>query len=149
MWRFSRFLIVGLLVLVSLGGTAAVRQEAKEKDRQVLDQQAVVAGNTSFAFDLYAKLKDDPKLKKKGGNLFFSPYSISAALAMTYAGARGDTEKQMAQVLHFTLPPDRLHPALAGLKKNWMLVRNMAINSAWQTPCGGKKGTASVRNFLI
>ncbi len=60
-------------------------------------------------FDLYAKLK------KQEGNLFFSPYSISTALAMTYAGARGNTEKQMADVLHFELDRERLHPAFKGL----------------------------------
>jgi serpin B len=57
--------------------------------------QSVVDGNTAFACDLYAQLRSSP------GNLFFSPYSISTALAMTYAGARGSTEAQMAQVLHF------------------------------------------------
>jgi serpin B len=45
------------------------------------------------------------------GNLFFSPYSISTALAMTYAGARGETERQMADTLHFTLSQASLHAA--------------------------------------
>jgi serpin B len=62
-------------------------------------------GNNTFALDLYNALKDNE------GNLFYSPYSISSALAMTYSGARGETEKQMANTLHFTLPQDRLHPA--------------------------------------
>jgi serpin B len=57
--------------------------------------QSLVAGNTAFALDLYAQLKTMP------GNLFFSPFSISTALGMTYAGAKGDTRKQMAAVLHF------------------------------------------------
>src|SRR5262249_19657250 len=47
--------------------------------------------------------------------LFFSPYSISTALAMTYAGAREQTAAEMARTLHFTLVPERLHPAFAGL----------------------------------
>ena len=55
-----------------------------------------VEGNTAFALDLYGRLKSEP------GNLFFSPYSISTVLAMTLAGARGDTQKQMAQVLHLS-----------------------------------------------
>lgn len=74
------------------------------------DLQELVNGNTAFALDLYHALRE-----KSGGNLFYSPYSISIALAMTYAGARGETEKEMAQVLHFTLPQERLHPAFNSL----------------------------------
>jgi serpin B len=66
-------------------------------------------GNNAFAIALYQKMRGGD------GNLFFSPYSISLALAMAYAGARGDTEKQMAEALHFTLPQDRLHPAMNAL----------------------------------
>ena len=51
--------------------------------------------NSAFAMDLYARLKNT------GGNLFFSPYSISTCLAMTYAGAHGNTASEMAQTLHF------------------------------------------------
>jgi serpin B len=69
------------------------------------DLTALVDGNNAFAFDLYQVLK------QTGGNLFYSPYSISEALAMTYAGARGETEKDMAEALNFTLSQDRLHPA--------------------------------------
>ena len=58
-------------------------------------KQLVVEGNNMFALELYAKLRS------QGGNLFVSPYSISTALAMTHAGARGRTASQMAQVLHF------------------------------------------------
>ncbi len=66
-------------------------------------------GNIDFAFDLYKALKETK------GNIFYSPYSISAALAMTYAGARGETEKQMADVLRFILPQNQLHPAFNSL----------------------------------
>src|SRR5437660_11971290 len=62
------------------------------------DVPAVVQGDTAFALDLYARLRGED------GNLFFSPYSISTALAMTRAGARGDTAAEMDKVLHFTLP---------------------------------------------
>ena len=57
--------------------------------------QSLVDGNTAFGLDLYGQLAANP------GNLFFSPYSISTCLAMTYAGARGETEQQMGQVLGF------------------------------------------------
>jgi serpin B len=73
------------------------------------DVAALVQGNSAFAFALYQALKD------QDGNLFFSPYSISQALAMTYAGARAETEQQMARTLHFDLPQDRLYPAFKSL----------------------------------
>jgi serine protease inhibitor len=74
------------------------------------DSEAVVQGNNEFALDLYRNLKGAE------GNLFLSPYSISTALAMTYAGARGDTEAQMGQTLHFTIDGERLHAAFASLQ---------------------------------
>jgi serpin B len=73
------------------------------------DVSELVTGNSAFGFDLYQALRDG------AGNLFLSPYSISAALAMTYAGARAETERQMAETLHFTLPHERLHPAFNAL----------------------------------
>jgi serpin B len=72
---------------------------------------SVVKGNTQFALDLYGNLRSQP------GNLFFSPNSISTALAMTYAGARGETGQQMAKTLHFTEPNDKLHDAFAALRQ--------------------------------
>ncbi|MBN1347482.1 MAG: serpin family protein [Phycisphaerae bacterium] len=80
------------------------------------ESKAVAEGGNAFALDLYAKLSQTE------GNLFFSPYSISAALAMTYAGARGETAGQMAKVLHFATDGDRLHPGFAGLGRhlNWL-----------------------------
>ena len=72
-------------------------------------EKTLISGNSAFALDLYAKLREQE------GNLFFSPYSISTALAMTYAGARANTERQMAQVLHFDLPQEKLHPAFRKL----------------------------------
>ena len=70
------------------------------------DLDALVAGNTAFTFDLYQELA-----LTNEGNLFYSPFSISQALAMTFTGARGNTEIQMADTLHFTLPGAQLHPA--------------------------------------
>jgi serpin B len=75
-----------------------------------VDLKSVVKANTRFAVDLYGKLKD------RDGNLFFSPYSISTALAMTYGGARGNTAREMAQTLHFVLDQERLPAAIAELE---------------------------------
>ena len=57
--------------------------------------QSLVAGNTTFALNLYSELATN------SGDLFFSPYSISTCLAMLYAGASGNTQQQMSQVLGF------------------------------------------------
>lgn len=77
------------------GGSAsgeATTDATTEASRE--DIAALVEGGNEFAFDLYGRLVGD-------GNLFFSPYSISTALTMTTAGARGNTEREMATVLHF------------------------------------------------
>ena len=85
-------------------GEAARSAKPRElaPDASLDDLQALAAGNRALAFDLYQAVRG------KSGNLFYSPYSISLALAMTYAGARGTTETEMAQALHFTLPQARL-----------------------------------------
>jgi serine protease inhibitor len=93
--------------------------------------KSTVDGNTAFALDLYQKLKDRP------GNLFFSPYSISTSLAMTYAGARGQTEGEMAKVLHFNLAQTNLPVAFGtlGTRMNqiqrWNRITLTTANSLW------------------
>ena len=61
--------------------------------------------------------------------MFFSPYSISNALAMTYAGARGETAEEMARTLHFGLEPGRLHPAFATLMREPQRAKGKGRNS--------------------
>ncbi|MGB6065785.1 MAG: serpin family protein [Desulfomonilaceae bacterium] len=65
----------------------------------------------AFAIDLYGQLRDG------SGNIFFSPYSISASLAMAYAGARGETESQMAKALHFSLEKSKINGAFRALNE--------------------------------
>jgi serpin B len=75
---------------------AATRAEEKTPN-----QEAIVKANNLFTLSLYAKLRSEK------GNLFFSPYSIADALAMTAAGARGETLMEMTKTLH--LPEDQTH----------------------------------------
>ncbi|MFH1560470.1 MAG: serpin family protein [Chloroflexota bacterium] len=155
-------MLLALLTMTMLLGLAGCGEEElktvlaqSEKERVASPQVAtsditdLVEGNSVFAFDLYQALRE------KEGNLFYSPYSISLALAMTYAGARGETERQMAQTLRFTLPPDSLHPAFNSLDlelaargegaegKDEEGFRLNIVNAIW-----GQKGYKFLADFL-
>lgn len=101
------------------------------------DIDALSAGNTQFALDIYQAL-----ISGAEGGFFFSPYSISVALAMTYAGAENNTETEMANALHFTLPEERLHPVFNAV--------NIALNSRGQGAAGadGKGFRLNVVNSI-
>ncbi len=106
------------------------------------DRAAMVDGNTRLACDLYQRLR----LGNEGRNLFFSPFSISTALAMTYAGAAGETERQMAAALHFTLPRQQLHPAFSALLDDLRSSKEYELaiaNRLW-----GQKGYPFRKEFL-
>ena len=67
--------------------------------------------NNQFAFTLFDKLYDN-----ETGNIFFSPYSITEALAVVYAGANGDTKTEMASVLNFDInQEEQFHNRFNGL----------------------------------
>lgn len=118
------------------------QKHMRPKDKEA-DKRAVVEGNNVFAFDLYAKLKDTK------GNLFLSPFSISTALGMTSAGARGNTATQMAKALHFELEQRRLHPALGALaaylqaEEEGRGYRLHIANALW-----GQEGSTFLPEFL-
>jgi len=126
------------------GGEVKVAQSQAERvtapDVPASDMDALNAGDAAFAVDLYHAVRGE------AGNLFFSPYSISTALAMTYAGAREETARQMAETLHFTLPADRLHPAFNALALELAggedFVLNV-VNSLW-----GQQGYTFLPEFL-
>src|SRR5258708_7664821 len=99
-----RTLLSILSILAALSIAAPVY--AQKLDPEV---KTLVDGNTEFGLALYQCLAH------KDGNLFFSPYSISNALGMTYAGAKGNTAAEMKATLRFHLPrrtaPPRLRQA--------------------------------------
>ncbi len=89
--------LIGLMVVLAtfIFGCApkpVVVDDSKATDAAVY---SVAEANNKFAFELYGKLSSGE------GNVFFSPYSISTALAMTYEGAKGKTAEEMQSVLHF------------------------------------------------
>jgi len=86
---------------ISVVVIAAIISQALASERT--DMNPLVEANTAFALQLYGKLRSTE------GNLALSPYSISSALATTYAGARGDTARQMEQTLHFDPSNTGLH----------------------------------------
>jgi serpin B len=86
-WVVSIFLILQFITLLKADDTGATSDGISK----------VVNANNQFAIDFYSNLKG-----KERGNLFFSPYSISTALAMTYERAHGQTAKEMQSVFHFS-----------------------------------------------
>jgi serpin B len=113
MKKFVLLLLTGVLLMVLMGCNQPVQaselksEKAREASPKVSqsDLDRLIEGNSAFAFNLYQVLKD------KNNNLFYSPYSISEALAMTYGGAKNETEKQMAAAMQFLLEQNNLHPA--------------------------------------
>ncbi|HEV2211385.1 MAG TPA: serpin family protein [Verrucomicrobiae bacterium] len=97
-----QLLISPLLPALLLSSSAAA---------QSVHTNALAQANTAFGLELYQQLRPG------AGNLFLSPYSISTCLAMIYAGARGQTETQMATVLHFPLDQHQLHRELFALQR--------------------------------
>lgn len=95
-----------------------------EKD----DLAELVKGNNEFALNLFTFLA------KGDNNVFFSPFSISQALAMTFAGAKNTTEFQMKDVLHFTLPQGKLHPAFNALDLE-LASRSVPENEFYDESC--------------
>jgi serpin B len=97
-------------VPASRGPEPAAKPEAELPEGKS-DLAGVVDGNNAFALDLYSRLSSC------GGNLFFSPFSVSTALAMAYGGAQGATAEEIVAALRFPFGQDRLHPAFADLLK--------------------------------
>lgn len=138
-------LILYTLSVLTLFGLSACSSDVSadvlksDKDRATtptIEQSRLaeqVNGNNEFAADLYNYL-----IGENDGNLFYSPYSISIALAMTYAGANGETKTQMADTLKYSLPDGELHAVfnyidqrLNSLSSGDYDVELNVVNSIW------------------
>jgi len=146
-----------VVLLSSIGCAQPVAGEMIQSDKQRVtspdvneaDRRTLADRNSTFAFDLYQALREED------GNLFYSPYSISLALVMTYAGARGETAQQMVDTLYFALDQDSLHPAFNSLDielasrgkgakgKDEEGFRLNIVNAIW-----GQKGYKFLSDFL-
>lgn len=125
------FLLVGT-ILPALGEVDSASQAKIAK---------LAASNNDFALELYARLGS------REGNIFFSPYSLSSALAMVYGGARGATEKEMTRVLHFAPEQENFHPAFFYLTQDLLgkkeAVELFSANALW-----GQKGYEFLPAYL-
>lgn len=110
--------------------SSSVTREDTPVAAPLLEAQA--QSNNRFAVALFQQSV------QKDGNVFLSPYSVSAALAMAAAGAAGTTEQQMREALSVTLPGDDFHAALNGLGQSISSharttggIQLTVVNSAW------------------
>lgn len=124
----KKFLIIGIVIIIITLGFLFYNYVLCKDNKVTGDPTNVVEANNQFAFDLYSKYSSEE------GNIFFSPYSISSALAMTYEGARGQTADEIQSVFYF--PEDTIRQeGYASLnqeinKKNKEYELNMA-NALW------------------
>ncbi|MCJ7776782.1 MAG: serpin family protein [Sedimentisphaerales bacterium] len=133
----------GLILLVAMVTATGCFGQEKTISNEKNDTEIVAEGNSKFALALFAKLRETE------GNLFFSPYSISTALAMTYAGASGETQAQMAKILNFPIDKGKFHSVFGtivkdlnerGAKGGYELT---VANALW-----GQKGFSFLKDFL-
>jgi serpin B len=151
-----RFLLLAPALAAPLAGCSSPSPAATEvKSAKVRitapvvdgsDQMTLATDDRHFAWDLYQAVRATPGV----GNLAFSPASISIALAMAYGGARGATAAEMAATLHFSLPPERLHPAFDALDlaleapvSDGTAFRLSLANAIW-----GQQGLSLLPDFL-
>jgi serpin B len=125
MWtsRLFGFAAVGLLAATL--SISSVQPSAAQDTTPSEDVMALVNGNNAFALNLYDAIASE----NVGENVFFSPYSVSQALAMVYAGAEGTTAEQMADVLGFSLDEAALHEAFSALNADLTARGNAEANN--------------------
>jgi len=139
-------ILAGVLIVVDTRNGSLRRLVMGSSENRIglsADAKALVRANSAFAFDLYQRVR------KSEDNLFFSPYSVSMALAMVYGGARGETQQQMADVLHLPVSQQGPHPAFAQLQTGLDRIQDAGdvtirvANSLWV-----QEGCTFLRDYL-
>ncbi|MCK5832726.1 serpin family protein [bacterium] len=105
MYRISSLIFVLVFALISVLNAGSKSPEKTD----VIIIPSLIEGNNLFASEMYKQLATEE------GNIFFSPYSISSAMAMTYGGAKGNTAIEITSALNFYLEND-IHPAFGNLQ---------------------------------
>lgn len=108
---------------------------------QGLENSPTVKGNNAFALKLYQQLNDDPNK-----NIFMSPYSISSALAMTYAGAKGNTAQEMANTLQIT--PNKVHQDFQNLSKHFNQLNRKGLQLSIANALWSEKSVRFLKAYL-
>ena len=106
--KISIFLILIMLFSIFILGCGKEFVPADDTGVTPSGMAGLAEANNQFAFDMYAKLND-------GKSMFFSPYSLSAALAMVYEGANGETAEEIRNVLYFPEDKTALRSSFAGI----------------------------------
>lgn len=110
----SKFLLLaGLCTAITINLIAQDDQPTAESEQEALVQniRSLTKGNNTFATDLYFKLKDS------SDNIIASPYTVSSAMSMAYAGAQGLSKGQINAVMHYLPQSENLYAAFAALNK--------------------------------
>ena len=91
------WVLVLVIMQVFLGGIIAYADNPTSSDKSLvssgeqsqIDKDHIAASSNKFSNNLFSNLSHDPLSANK--NLFFSPFSVFSALAITYEGARNST----------------------------------------------------------
>jgi serpin B len=103
-WNSKTFIILGIILVLGFlvfaffkfGGSDIFVAAADDRGATIEGVKEVVNANNQFSVDLYSKINQETE-----DNIFFSPWSISTAVAMAYEGAREDTASEIQDVFYF------------------------------------------------
>jgi serpin B len=120
----KQFIYLSMLILIPIIATHA--QSPNNEVTKTLKSISVPQANNRLAFDLYKKLS-----VTNIENLFFSPFSIYSALALTYSGAGGNTKTEIQQVINITGNDTAFYRKFSEINK---VINNAPVdinNAAW------------------